>query len=138
MLPSPAWKTLAMRRSYFADAAAMRAQDVGQLGARHDAVLGAVVRRQRPTAPKARLRHFHSSAARLSSAASGLRARCSRGRSRDAIRAWRVGVIAETVDLDDQHGAGVEREAEVERRLDRLDRSFGPSSPGPPGRYPPR
>ena len=46
MLPSPAWKTLPMRRRWRAAAAAMRAQDLGHARARHDAVLRAVVRRE--------------------------------------------------------------------------------------------
>ena len=46
MLPSPAWKTLPMRRRWRSAAAAMRAQDVGHARPRHDAVLRAVVRRQ--------------------------------------------------------------------------------------------
>ena len=42
MLPSPAWKTLTIRRSYFCADLADAPQDVRQLGPRHDAVLRAV------------------------------------------------------------------------------------------------
>ena len=42
MLPSPAWKTLTIRMSYFAPISRDPLQDVRQLRARHDAVLRAV------------------------------------------------------------------------------------------------
>ncbi len=60
MLPSPAWKTLPMRRSYFFADRLDVPQDVRQLRPRHDAVLRAVARApSRPTAPNACLRLFH-------------------------------------------------------------------------------
>ena len=94
----------------------------GSLRARHDAVLRAVARRQPADGAERVL-------AALPEQPRARRRRARRGpRARRAARqtaATRVGLRVEpgrqAVDLDDQHRAGVEREAEVERRLDRLE-----------------
>ena len=99
------------------------AQDVGHLGARHDAVLRAVVRRQPADRAEGAL------AALPQRRALGLVAprraprarRCARQTSITALRLL-IELRRRAVELDDEHRAGVGRKAEVERRLDRLRR----------------
>ena len=69
MLPSPAWKTLPMRRRWRSAAAAMARRISGTRGARHDAVLRAVVRRQPADGAERALAAFHSAARSASSRA---------------------------------------------------------------------
>ena len=99
----------------------IRSQDIRQLGARHHAVLRAVAgaqagrRRRRPacgisTAAAAPCR----SSARRTSRALVLLAQL------DDLLALLIEPRFEPIDLDHQDRAGVERKAEVERRLDRF------------------
>ena len=137
MLPSPAWKTLAMRRSYFFADRLDDPQDVRQLRPRHDAVLRAVAR-----APAGRRRRTPACG---TSTAAAARPRCWPGAPRGPCSSWRSRSIRsasssrpglQAVHLHDEHRPGVEREAEVERRLDRLRGSACRASPGPPGTMP--
>ena len=107
---------------YFSLVAWMKSQDLRQLRARDDAVLRAVARaragrsRRTPACGTSR-----AVAAPPASSPGGLRGH----RCFAQMSTIRVGLLIdgdfEAVDFDEQHRPGVQREAEVERRFDRLD-----------------
>ena len=125
MLPSPAWKTLAMRRSCRSPTSVMNRRMCGQLGAGDDAVLGAVRRAEPADGAEGRL------AALPDRDVFGLLAGPPGDRLLDDAAVGlddlgdRLGLAVEpgveAVDLDDQHGAGLGGEAEAERLLDGPD-----------------
>ena len=139
MLPSPAWKTLPMPMPYFFAGRRDEPQDLRQLRPRHDAVLRAVAREpSRPMAPNACLRPFHSS----HPLGLGVRLADLAGLVLLGDRLDAVGLVlkpgVQAVHFHDEHRSGVEREAELERRLDRREDQSGRAFPAPRARCPRR
>ena len=125
MLPSPAWKTLAIRMPYFSPTLVMNRRMCGSLVRGTTPSWVQKVGLSRPMAPKADLRLFQIatySGSFFVRQAIALRTSPPLARTISAIAcASRVEPGLEPVDLDDEHGPGVGREAEAERLLDGLD-----------------
>ena len=125
MLPSPAWKTLAIRRSCCSPIRGDVPEDVRELGAGDDAVLGAEGRAEPADRAEGRLAALPDrDVFRLLAGPPGDRLLDRAAVGLDDL-GDRLGLAVqpgvEAVDLDDQDGAGLGREAEVERLLDGLD-----------------
>ena len=125
MLPSPAWKTLAIRRLCRSPTSVMYRRMCGSLVRGTTPSWVQNVGLSRPMAPKADLRLFQ-----IATYSGSLRVRqvidfCDRAAVGLDDLGDRLGLAVEAgveaVDLDDQHGAGLGREAEAERLLDGLD-----------------
>ena len=125
-----------MRMSYFSPMRGDVAQDVRQLGPRHDAVLRAVARRQPADGAERLLAALpQQQPFRVGVGPAHFAGLVLLGDGDDALG---VGVEArfQAVHFHDEHRAGVEREAEVERRLDRLQDRAGRASPSAAGTMP--
>jgi len=72
----------------------------------------------RPSAPNACLRHFHNNSRSASWSPAALRGACALAMA--STRSARGPSRLQAIDLHDEHGPGVEREAEMERGLDGL------------------
>ena len=142
MLPSPAWKTFAIRRPCRSPTLVMKRRICGSLvrGTTPSCVQN--VGLSRPIAPKADLRLFQ-----MATYSGSLRVRqaidrdtvppCVRTMSSIAL-GFAVETGVEAVDFDDQDGTGFGRESRRRTPARRRESSGCRASPTPPARYPRR